>query len=167
MSEASLATALTKISEKSVEAVSKSGVSGDVAKAMVKKAAGGATRGLSEMSISSEQAATLVQAVAAGSVKGISAFTETDDSVAADLLTEVSSGLSSGLSEIQDQVTGFDMYEALNTVESSVKEEAESTLNMDTSLVEEAFSTSQQKLKLPAPLPVLLEGKEKLTNEIF
>ena len=119
------------------------------------------------MSISSEQAATLVQAVAAGSVKGISAFTETDDSVAADLLTEVSSGLSSGLSEIQDQVTGFDMYEALNTLESSVKEEAESTLNMDTSLVEEAFSTSQQELKLPAPLPVLLEGKENLLMKFF
>jgi hypothetical protein len=167
VNEASLAAALTKISEKSVEAVSKSGVSTEAAKAMVKKAAGGATRGLSEMSISSEQATILVQAVAEGSVKGISAFSQDSNTEAAELLAEVSSGLSIGLSEIQDQVVGFDMYEALETLETSIKEEAESSLNMDTSMVDNAFSSSQQELKLPAPLPVAVESKKKLIKDIF
>ena len=150
-----LAEALTKISEKAVEGVSKSGVSASAAREMVKKAAGGATKGLSEMGVSAAEVQSFVSAVASGATKGISSFSSNDNTAATDLLADVTSGLSSGLADVQDNVTGFDMYTALSAAETSITSEATTTLSLDSSAVNSAVSSGQQTVTLPSPVPAM------------
>ena len=74
------------------------------------------------------------------------------------------SGLSTGLAEVQDNVTGFDMYTALSAAESSITSEATTTLSLDSSAVNTAVSSGQQTVSLPSQLSI---AKNNDTNAIL